>query len=1229
MKRSKILLVVIAIMLVSTLFGCVSTHGYGAWSAEVKPTLTTKGVYVRYCEGCGKKDEIEVPALTDASVWTVTDTVPSTHTTQGSETYTSVYGSVVVALDLVPHTLVEYLITQDPTLTETGLAIHSCECGYSEEVVVPVLGDDTVWAVETFESTHTQNGADKYTSVYGTVIVARDLIPHEYVTYELTVTPTLTEGGKANHICACSASVEVDVPALNDTTVWTVETVESTHAVKGTDTYTSVYGTVVIERELIPHVYGDYTLTQNPTLTETGLATHACECTHSEEVVVPALGDETVWSVATVESTHTVKGTDTYTSVYGTVVVERELIPHEYATYELTVNPTLTQTGIANHICACSASVEVEVPALTDGAWTVEHTVEPKYDKDGKDTYTSVYGTVEVVVDSLVAPFDGKTYHPVNFDAEDAGAWKNGVVYADNVWSAASVTLDQYGYGAGTAYPFRGAFKFILVNAVTGEIRIESYAQKTEEVFVQDPESWDPEEGTWETIYVVDDEGNPVYDWTTPTASYTAWMDMSTGLIIAPRNDAFIDVNLYTCYEAGLVNATAVASAWDGAIAIQYTYEGTTHNIFVYDDRAYFGVSFVDLSGTAISADQCYNATNIQVLASDGSVIAGYAFDAEQGKLVVADGTEGNYVNGADALYLSGHGVAELNGNVGTYVINATNIGVYVNGEYFEVTIEGNSYTAVKPMVTISFDGGEYATSPDAVEVNKNIVITLPTLTSEQYTFKGWSLNGTIVAQDYAPSESVTLVAVWKAKVVITIEGALEGDTTTLYLGEGDVIGDYLPQYGIEAEAGKIFRGWYLDEGFEIELPEEAILSEEDVAVTIYAKWEDLPAYYGTYYGTELWNAGYGNSGGKTLTIDENGNMSGLKTGVIVDYDPETQVVQWTQSGSTKIYKFYFNAELGVIAGIYNNYDINNDFYFLSRKNPTNGKVNAYYGVKAPKAPGDSTRGWYALFVNAETDLGTREIFIYNNRIYTEFTAVDGSGNPVTAASVKNSKVVVVKDAQGNVIVSVASTGTSFANNNNTVDLDAYFGIYTNGAETVVLDGVGGIVYGDKTGTYAVSSTGEYIDIYFADPVEYYVLTLNGSSFQIEKPMVTIVLNGGAYAQDQTLSLNVNVAYTLPVYEDANNVFNGWYKDANCTQPVGESIVPTESTTIYALWKVKAVLTVVYNNGEENGEFIYSVGDEANIEAPVKAKAAFAGWFTTALPSQSAELYARRYRSAQ
>ena len=1136
MKRSKILLVVIAIMLLSTLFACSRPHAYGEWSIEVEPTLYTTGVYVQVCEGCGKRNEEVIPALNDTSVWTVT-TVPSTHTVNGKTTYTSTYGTIEVTLELVPHDFGEWFIDVEPTLDTAGVYAQTCS--------------------------------------------------------------------------GCDVRNEQTIPALSDTSVWAVETVPSTHTVKGTSTYTSTYGTVVLTLDLVPHVYGEYTLTVIPTLTEAGVATRTCECEDVEETVVPALSDTSVWSVTTVPSTHTVKGKSTYTSIYGTVEITLDLVPHVYGAYTLTVIPTLTEAGVATRTCECEDVEETVVPALNDtSVWSVEHTVLPTYDKDGKDTYTSVYGVVEVVVDSLVAPFEGKTYHPVNFDANVDDQWKNGVVYADNVWSAASVTLDQYGYGAGTAYPFRGAFKFILVNAVTGEIRIESYAQKTEEVFVQDPESWDPEEGRWETVYVVDDEGNPVYDWTTPTASYTAWMDMSTGLIIAPRNDAFIDVNLYTCYEAGLVNATAVASAWDGAIAIQYTYEGTTHNIFVYDDRAYFGVSFVDLSGTAISADQCYNTRNVHVLAKDGSLIAGFTYDATEGKLVASDGAEGVFANGTDSLYLSGNGVAELNGNVGTYVINQSNIGVYVNGEYLEVAIDGSNYTAVKPMVTITFDGGEYATIA-AIEVNKNIAVTLPAPETEQYTFKGWSVNGEVVEQNYVPTESVTLVAVWKAKVVITINGALEGDAAILYLGEGDIIGDYLPQYGIEAEAGKIFRGWYLDDTFETELPEEAVLSEADVAVTIYAKWDQLPAYYGTFYGTELWNASYGNSSGTTLTIDENGNMSGLKTGVIVDYDPETQVVSWHTNSSSTINKFYFNAELGVIAGIYRSNEIDNDFYFLSRKNPTNGKVNAHYGVKAPKTPGSSTRGWYAFFVNAETDLGTREVFLYNNYIYTNFTAVDGMGNPVTAANVKNSKVVIVKDAEGNVIVAVASKGTSFANTSDTVDLDAYFGTYTNGAETVILDGVGGIVYGDKTGTYALAATGDYFDVYFADPAEYYRLTLDGASFEIEKPMVTIVLDGGDYAEDQTLSLNVNVAYTLPVYEDENNVFNGWYQDAAFANAAGETIVPTESTTLYALWKVKAVLTVVYNNGEENGEFIYSVGDEVTLEDPIKSKMAFVGWFTT------------------
>ena len=1133
MKRSKISLVVITIMILSSLFACSHFHTLGDWFIEVEPTAESEGLYVQVCEGCGERVEQVIPALSDDSVWTLTETVEPDHKNLGKKVYSSVYGEVTVVLDYVPHVYGEYTLTVNPTLTEAGKATHACECDYVEEVEVPALTDS----------------------------------------------------------------------------VWTLATTPATHFEEGADVYTSVYGTVSLSIAVIPHTYGDYTLTANPTLTEVGKATHACECGHVEEVEVPALTDS-AWTVTTVPSTHNEHGTDTYTSVYGTVVLELSLIPHVFGDYALVVEPTFESAGEAIRACECGATDTAIVPALTDGIWTVEHTTLPAYDKDGVDMYTSVYGSVEVVVASLVAPFEGKTYSPINFDASnDDDAWKNGVVVCDDVWKNANITLDDYGYGTGTAYPFKGAYKFVLVDALTGEIRVEAYEQLTEEVFVQDPESWDPEEGTWQTVGVVDEDGNPVYNWETPVSFYTAWMDMATGLIIAPRFNDFINVNLYTHLETGLVDATAIASAWDGAMAIEYTFAGVTHSIFVYDDRAYFGVSFVDLSGNAIPAIECFSAANLHVLANDGSLIAGFASN-EDGKLVIADGAEGNFVNGENTLYLNGNGVANLNGNIGSYVINDSNIGVYVNGEYLEVTVDGANFTSVKPMVTITFDGGEYATI-DAIETNKNIAVELPAPTHEQYTFKGWMLNGEVVSQSYAPSVSVTLVASWKAKVVITLVGSLEADNV-LYLGEGDVIGDYLPVYGLNVEIGKIFRGWYLDAEFGIELPEDAVLSEEDVAVTVYAKWDELPAYYGTYRGGELYNAGYGNNGGKTLTIDENGNITGLKTGTVVDYDPDTQIVNWKESNGT-LHNFFFNAELGVIAVPYSpsGTEISNDFYFFSRNNPENGKVNAFYAVKAAKTPGNSSRGWYAHFVNAETDLGTREIFLYNNYIYTDFTAVNGLGEPVTAATVKNEKIVVVKDAEGNIIVSVASKGASFTSVSDTVDLDAYFGTYTNGAESVVLDGVGGIVYGDKTGTYALASTGDYFDVYFADPAEYYKLTLNGASFEIEKPMVDVVLVGGAYADDQTVSLNINVAYTLPVYEDANNVFNGWYLDDACTQPAGDSIVPTTGTTLYALWKVKAVLTVVYNNGEEDGEFIYSVGDVVEIADPVKTKAAFAGWFTT------------------
>lgn len=1043
---------------------------------------------------------------------------------------------------------------------------------------------------------------------------------HNFGDGAITTAPTMEDEGVYTRYCTqCDFKLERKIPALSDAETWTVETVASTHKVQGTSTYTSVYGEVVVKLDLVPHAYGDeYTIVTKPTATDKGTATRDCECGEKENVDVPALSDTTVWTVTTVESTHTVKGTSTYTSVYGTVVVELDLVPHAYGAYTITVEPTATTKGSATRTCTCEAVETVDVPVLTDTTvWTASVTTEPTYNAKGVKTYTSVYGTVTEDIAKLKAPYDGKTYYPINFDASDDDVYKVGVINADTVWGNAFLSIDANSCGEGKAYPFMGGFRYEVVNALTGEIKIISYEAKTEKVWVPDEDSMDPEAGDYVDETVKDENGNVVYDYTKVKNTFTAWVDFATGLIVAPRFDTFDDVNLYTPFETvALSKGTAIASSWNNSIAITYTVDGVDYNVFVYKTRAYFGVSYLALDGTAIEANACYAAKNLIVKNSDGKVIVSFANDNTA--LIPADGLEGNYVCGEDALYVSGVGLATLNGVSATYVKEDGYIGLYVDGEYFEVTLSGATatYTADKPMVTITFDAGD-KTTVEPITVNKNIKTNLPTPTHDEYTFKGWlTADGESVdLVDYIPTASVTLYANWKAKVVINLNGVLDGDATVIYLGDGDVIGDFLPEYDVEEAVGKVFRGWYLDADFETALPEEAEVSEDDSGFTIYAKWDNLPAYYGTYKGVEVLGAAWGNGSSATLTIDENGVISGKYTGVVVSYDEATQKITWKKKATdTATYGLWLNTKLGVVATHYSSQaEIGTDYYIFSKYNTTDGKLNAQYGIQVAKTDGGTPRGCYARLINIKGPNGDTEIFVLRNYIYDEFTATDAEGNPLTAATVKDSKTLIVKDKDGNTLISVASQGTSFANKQDTVDLDAYFGTYTNGDEIVILDGVGNITYGDKTGTYTAVTGKDYgFDVYLEEETEYYRLTLNGKAFTMIKPMANLVLKGGDYVADDTKSLNINVPYTLPTLTCDTQVFNGWFYDEDCTNPVGDSIVLTQDTTLYPLWKVKVVLTVVYNNGDDDGTQVYSLGDIAKIELPVYKKHALVGWYTTA-----------------
>ena len=1049
---------------------------------------------------------------------------------------------------------------------------------------------------------------------------------HKYGEWTFVVEPTETTAGVAARKCECDHVDKVEVPTLTDTKVWACVVVDPTCTVDGSKTYTSKYGKVVVTLEKTGHSYGEWTFVVEPTETTAGTVAKVCpKCNDRQEVEVAALTDASVWSVTEVLPTCQKAGSKTYVSEYGTVVVELPKEEHVYGEWTLVTEPTETATGSATRTCKYGETDTVTVPALTDASvWSVK-SLTLSYNEKGEKVYTSVYGEVSVEVAKLVAPYDNKTYSSVLFDARgtDSQTFKYGITTVETAWANAIISLNGNGEGEGTAYPFRGQIKIIMEDEKTGKVRFIQTPYKTittggseDPYYPYDPyDPYDPGYGTVTTEVVLDHEN---------AETFVAYVDFASGLLVRADDGLFNRLLFCTPFEVNASTSAFSTSCWNDAIAIQYTYNETVYSVFYYKGVVYFGVSFVDAEGNALTAEECYNAVYVCVKDASGNVIEKFGYNGTE--LVVLDGNEGTYTNAEETIVVSGFGTVTLNGVSGTYTVLSDNkLGVYVSEAYYEVQLnkETATYTSVKPMVTINFITGEYATlDPATVSANINVKYVLPTLTNDLYKFKGWYYDEACtkaVGSEFVPTENVTLYALWKAKVVINLVGVADGDASTLYLGEGDKIGDFLPKYGLDLANRRIFKGWYLDSEFENTLPEEAAVTVDDTDITIYAKWDELPAYYGTYYGTEAYNAGYGNYGGKKLIIDENGNISGQVTGIVVSYDKATQKIEWkTNATATTKDAFYFDEETGVIAGIYSKGEIGNDYYIFSTETPSDGKIVANFGVKAPKYPGSSTTGYFAQFVTINTKLGVKTLFLYNNHIYNNVSVATSTGEEFTnIKDIKNAKTVVVKElTTSEILIALSAVNDTFGTGSNTKLLDEYYGTYTNGSETIELDGCGVIKYGSKTGTYTKVTSGEYgFDVYLENNTEYYRLTLDteNNTFVLVMPKATIsFVVGEGHTEIASISCNINVPVKLPSGEDAGYVFNGWFYDQEFTKAVPANLVITEDITLYAKYSNPAKLTIVYNDGvTENTEIIYSVGDIAKVEKPKYAKHRFIGWYTT------------------
>lgn len=100
------------------------THTFGGWEITTDPTETATGVAKRYCS-CGFFEQVTLPVLTNAEVWTKGETT-ATHYQPGTTTYTSEYGTVTIVTEVQQHVFGPWVANGD------GKHTHTCDCGYSE-----------------------------------------------------------------------------------------------------------------------------------------------------------------------------------------------------------------------------------------------------------------------------------------------------------------------------------------------------------------------------------------------------------------------------------------------------------------------------------------------------------------------------------------------------------------------------------------------------------------------------------------------------------------------------------------------------------------------------------------------------------------------------------------------------------------------------------------------------------------------------------------------------------------------------------------------------------------------------------------------------------------------------------------------------------------------------------------------------------------------------------------
>ena len=598
-----------------------------------------------------------------------------------------------------------------------------------------------------------------------------------------------------------------------------------------------------------------------------------------------------------------------------------------------------------------------------------------------------------------------------------------------------------------------------------------------------------------------------------------------------------------------------------------------------------------------------------------------------------------------DGLTVDGAGSIKMGSKTGTYTI--ANVGsqytldVYLSNEteYWRVTLDtdGKTYTAVKPVVTITFNAGEYASNPDTdTNANINVVYDLPVPVNAEgiAIFRGWYFDSELdeaVPASWRPDENeegYTLYAKWDVKATVTFNYLDNGAHANLTLSDvylNDVLGEKLPV--VDFKYGElVFLGWFTDDGSSSgewgeEVTAETVISE--TTLEYYAQWIVLPIYAQKYNILCVNGTSSSAVGSKDqrdfITFDlrgyaPKGNYPFSRTETkIHDYNEEEGTVivttEITNGESNKNHKAFIDKTTGIMVINYAGGDADFARLFILLPISTTGELTEY-----KESYWNSGKTRVISFMLSSTP---HTIFVHNNVVYFDVKFETAEGASVEANAAYQSETLYVRKADNEIIVKFGYIdGVMGA-------LDGFEDItyqYSSGDEdlgTVTVNGSATItVNGGTTGSYSILNKesgliGAYVN------GGYYEITLDkdGQTYTIVKPMVNVnYVTAHDSENAQSGSFNKNIAITLPTLTAEGYVFLGWYEGSNESKLMagGSEYTPTADVDLTAKWAAAFKVTLVYNNGLGEEEVPVQENTTYTLPAPNPIYSNgkhFAGWY--------------------